>query len=156
MPPLSPTRSRRPVRAAVQVDAGPRPHAVTGGPDLREYALRCRPALARLHLLSCLQSSAPLPSGPVADGRAAVELIKTELDAALSALKTAGAAGTGAGGRRLLVARVTRLRLAADAMERVLGRAEEAGDLPGLRDLLVRFDILLSALGTVQHAVSDP
>ncbi|WP_344597289.1 hypothetical protein [Actinomadura vinacea] len=120
-------------------------------PDLREYALRCRPALARLYRLSCLQSSAPLPPVLLDEGRMAVEQIRAELDAALSALR---AAGTGTGGHRLLVTRVIRLRLAADAMGRAVNRPDQVTDLRGLRGLLAHFDALVAALWTVQFAVS--
>jgi hypothetical protein len=121
-------------------------------PDIRRHALRCRPALARLHRLSHLESSAPLPPSILAEGRAAVDQIQAELDEALSVFR---AAGTDGNSRRLLIAWVTRLRRAADAIGRALEHADKATKLPDLRERLTHFDALSAALWTVQLGLSN-
>jgi hypothetical protein len=124
---------------------------MTGASEIRDHHARCVPHLARLNVLGSYQAGEPVPPGLADEVGAVTGAILAEAGAALRAT-VASVSGT----RRTAVAeflanRIARLAAAAD--EAV--RAAKDGDAAALHRRLYRFEMLTSAVWTVQLAMPD-
>ena len=119
--------------------------------EIRDHYARCMPHLARLHMLGRHQAGEPLPPGLADEVSEATSAILAEADGALRATVAAVP-----GARRRAVAgfladRVARLAATADE---AVGAAKD-GDAVTVRRCLRRFEVLTSAVWTVQLAMPD-
>jgi hypothetical protein len=119
---------------------------MTSAKQIDDHQARCQPHVLRLWMIARDEAGARLRWQAVADVTEAIDAI---LDEAESAGSEASAAGGGGPGTFLSV-RLTRLAAAADDVI----VAARAGDPAQLRRRLHRFEVLTSAIWTVQHAMS--
>ncbi len=123
---------------------------MTFADQIRVHQSRCNPHLLRLRFVARDEADMTITRQIAAEVRDATNAILVEAETAVR-----GALAAGADGRReptaetLLWARLTRLASAAD--EAV--NAARGGNASGLRIRLRRFDVLTSAIWTVQHAM---
>jgi hypothetical protein len=117
--------------------------------QIREHESRCQPHLLRLRTLASAEAGAGLSRQATAEVRQATNAVIVEAEAAGDAALTAVAASRKPGAETFLLVRLNRLAAAAD--EAV--SAAHSGDGPQLRRQLHRFDALVSAIWTVEHAV---
>ena len=123
--------------------------------DIRIHQVRCEPHLARLQMLARYGADEPIPPGLHEGVAEATSAVLAEARAAGRVSVTAAANGQRRAVTVLLDARLG--RLAAAAGEAVAAAAD--GDLRALRRHLPKFEVLTSALWTVQlelAAVSPP
>jgi hypothetical protein len=119
--------------------------------EIRDRHAHCIPHLARLHMLGRHQPGEPLPPGLADEVSEATSAILAEADAALRATVAAVP-----GARRRAVA-----GFLADRVARLAATADEAvsaakdGDAAAVRRCLRRFEVLTSAVWTVQLAMPD-
>jgi hypothetical protein len=118
--------------------------------QIRDHQSRCHPHLLRLQLAAQGQADATVPRQIAAEVRDATNAILAEAEAAVRAA-LAGTADTRPEPARdaFLLARLARL---ADAADEAVNAAR-SGHAPGLRSRLRRFEVLTSAIWTVQYAV---
>jgi len=117
---------------------------------IEDHQARCQPYLLRLRMIARDTPGTALPWQAVVEIIQATEAILAEAGAAGSATRAAAGGGRGAG--TFLEVRLSRLSAAAsDAIA-----AAGAGDSAQLRRHLHRFEVLTSAIWTVQQAVSGP
>jgi hypothetical protein len=116
---------------------------------IEDHQARCQPYLLRLRMIARDDPGTVQPRQAVIEVIQATEAILAEAEAARSDARAA--AGDGPGAQTFLGVRLTRLAAAAgDAVA-----AARAGDSAQLRRHLYRFDVLTSAIWTVQQAVAD-
>lgn len=117
---------------------------------IQEHQARCLAPLISLRMLAQGEAGAPLPRWVVAEVAQATNTVLAEVEAAGRAVLTAAGTGSGhPGDGTFLRARLDRLATAAsDAIA-----AARAGDFGEMRRHLCRFDVLTSAIWTVQDAV---
>jgi hypothetical protein len=119
--------------------------------EIRDHYAHCMPHLARRHMLDRHQAGVPRPPGLADEVSEPTSAILAEADAALRATVAAvpGARSRVVAG--FLTDRVA--RLAATADEAV--SAAKDGDAAAVRRCLLRFEVLTSAVWTVQVAMPD-
>lgn len=117
---------------------------------IEDHQARCQPHLLRLRMIARDNPGTALPWQAVVEVIQATEAILAEAEVAGSDAQAA--AGGSVGARTFLGVRLSRLTAAAsDAIA-----AATEGDSAQLRRHLHRFDVLTSAIWTVQLAVSGP
>lgn len=115
---------------------------------IQEHQARCLAPLISLRMLAQGEAGVPLPRWVVVEVAQATNTVLAEIDAAGRAVLTAAGSGHPVDGTFLRV-RLDRLATAAsDAIA-----AARAGDFGEMRRHLCRFDVLTSAIWTVQDAV---
>ena len=120
---------------------------MTATDQIEDHQARCQPHLLRLQMLARDEAGTTLASHLLTEVVQATEAIVAEAEAAGRAAAAAGpAAGT------FLSVRLSRLAAAADDVI----AAAWAGDSAQLRRHLLRFDVLTSAIWTVQRSVFGP
>jgi hypothetical protein len=123
---------------------------MTVADKIEDHQARCQPYLLRLRMIARDTPGTPLPWQAVVEIIQATEAILAEAGAAGSDARAAAGGGPGAG--TFLEVRLSRLAAAgSDAIA-----AAGAGDSAQLRRHLRRFDVLTSAIWTVEQAVSGP
>jgi hypothetical protein len=117
--------------------------------EISDHHARCAPHLAQLHVLGRHQPGEPLPPGLADEVGEITSAILTEADAALRAAVAAVPGTRRPAVTGFLADRVARLAAAAnDAVS-----AAKDGDAGALRRRLHRFEVLTSAVWTVQLAM---
>lgn len=115
---------------------------------IQEHQARCLAPLISLRMLAQGEAGVPLPRWVVVEVAQATNTVLAEVEAAGRAVLTAAGSGHSGDGAFLWV-RLDRLATAAsDAIA-----AARAGDFGEMRRHLCRFDVLTSAIWTVQDAV---
>lgn len=115
---------------------------------IQEHQARCLAPLISLRMLAQGEAGVPLPRWVVVEVAQATNTVLAEIEAAGRAVLTAAGSGHPRDGTFLRV-RLDRLATAAsDAIA-----AARAGDFGEMRRHLCRFDVLTSAIWTVQDAV---
>ena len=114
--------------------------------QIDDHQARCQPHVLRLRMIARDEPGTALPWQAVAAVTEAAEAILAEAEAAGSEAFGAGGGGPGI----FLSVRLSRL---AGAANDVIAAAT-AGDPAQLRRRLHRFEVLTTAIWTVQHAVS--
>ena len=117
---------------------------------IEDHQARCQPYLLRLCMIARDNPGTVLPWQSVVEVIQSTEAILAEAEAAGSDARAAAGGGPGAG--TFLAVRLSRLAAAASD---VIAAAGE-GDSAQLRRHLHRFDVLTSAICTVQQAVFGP
>jgi hypothetical protein len=118
--------------------------------EIQDHQVRCQPLLLALRLLTRCDAMTELPRLFATEVAQATGAVLAEVKAAECDVRTAAGEGSGGpGAETLLEARLNRLAAAAaDAMTATL-----AGNLAEMRRQLDRFEVLTSAMWTVQRAV---
>jgi hypothetical protein len=119
--------------------------------EIRDHHAHCVPHLARLHVLRRYQAGAPVPPGLADEVSAVTSAILAEAGAALRATVAAVRGTRRAAVAEFLADRIAKLAAAAD--EAV--SAARDGDAAALHRRLHRFEMLTSAVWTVQLAMPD-
>ena len=114
---------------------------------IEDHQARCQPHVLRLQMIARYNPGTALPWQAVVEVIQATEAILAEAEAAGSDARAAAGGGPGAG--TFLGVRLS--RLAAAASDAIAAAGE--GDSAQLRLHLHRFDVLTSAIWTVQQAV---
>jgi hypothetical protein len=117
---------------------------------IQEHQARCLAPLISLRMLAQGEAGAPLPRWVVVEVAQATNTVLAEIEAAGRAVLTAAGAGAGHPGDGTFL-RVRLDRLATAASDAIA--AARAGDFGEMRQNLCRFDVLTSAIWTVQDAV---
>lgn len=117
---------------------------------IQEHQARCLAPLISLRMLAQGEAGTPLPRWVVVEVAQATNTVLAEVEAAGRAVLTAAGAGSGHPGDRTFL-RVRLDRLATTASDAIV--AARAGDFGEMRRHLCRFDVLTSAIWTVQDAV---
>jgi hypothetical protein len=117
---------------------------------IQEHQARCLAPLISLRMLAQGEAGTPLPRWVVVEVAQATNTVLAEIDAAGRAVLTAAGAGDGHPGDGTFL-RVRLDRLATAASDAIA--AARAGDFGEMRRHLCRFDVLTSAIWTVQDAV---
>ena len=118
--------------------------------DIRDHHVRCGPHLARLQMMARYDALEPLPPGLPDDVVEATSAVLAEALAAGRVMVAALVSGERRAVTAFLDARLGRLAAAAGEM----AAAAAAGDIPALRRHLRKFEVLTSALWTVQLELS--
>ena len=121
---------------------------MTSADQIEDHQARCQPHVLRLRIIARDEAGTRLPWQLVADITQATEAILAEAEAAGSEAFASGRGGPGAG--TFLSVRLSRLATAANDV------IAAAGDPAQLRRRLHRFEVLTSAIWTVQQGVSGP
>jgi len=125
--------------------------AVTIADQIEDHQARCLPHMLRLRMLSRDEAQAALPWQAVLEVIQATEAILAEAEAAgrdaRDARDARAAAGDDRGAGTFLSVRLTRLTAAADDLVLAAG----SGDFAQLRRHLRRFEVLTTAIWTVQR-----
>jgi hypothetical protein len=116
--------------------------------QIEDHQARCQPHVLRLRMIARDEAGTGLSWQAVAGVTEAAEAILAEAEAAGSEAFATGGGGPGL----FLTVRLSRLAAAAND----LIAAARAGDPAQLRRRLHRFEVLTSAIWTVQQAVSGP
>jgi hypothetical protein len=117
---------------------------------IEDHQVRCRPHVVRLQMIAHDEAGTTLTWQAVTDVIQATGAILAEAEAAGSDARAA--AGGGPGAATFLGVRLSRLTAAANDAIAAAGE----GDSGLLRRHLHRFEVLTSAIWTVQQAVSGP
>jgi len=117
---------------------------------IEDHQARCQPHVLRLQMIARDQAGTALPWGAVVEVIQATGAILAEAEASRN--DTIAAAGAGPAGGTFLSVRLSRLATAANDAIAAAGE----GDSGLLRRHLHRFEVLTSAIWTVQQAVSGP
>ena len=117
---------------------------------IQEHQARCLAPLISLRMLAQGEAGVPLPRWVVVEVAQATNTVLAEIEAAGRAVLTAAGAGSGHSGDGTFL-RVRLDRLATAASDAIA--AARAGDFGEMRRHLCRFDVLTSAIWTVQDAV---
>ena len=117
---------------------------------IQEHQARCLAPLISLRMLAQGEAGTPLPRWVVVEVAQATNTVLAEVEAAGRAVLTAAGAGSGHPGDGTFL-RVRLDRLATAASDAIA--AARAGDFGEMRRHLCRFDVLTSAIWTVQDAV---
>lgn len=117
---------------------------------IQEHQARCLAPLISLRMLVQGEAGMPLPRWVVVEVAQATNTVLAEVEAAGHAVLTAAGAGSGHSGDGAFL-RVRLDRLATAASDAIA--AARAGDFGEMRRHLCRFDVLTSAIWTVQDAV---
>ncbi len=117
---------------------------------IEDHQARCLPYMLRLRMIARDEAGAALTWQAVTEVIAATGAILAEAEAADSDARAA--AGGGPGATTFLAVRLSRLMTAANDAIAAAGE----GDSGQLRRHLHRFEVLTSAIWTVQQAVSSP
>jgi hypothetical protein len=117
---------------------------------IQEHQARCLAPLISLRMLAQGEAGVPLPRWVVVEVAQATNTVLAEVEAAGRAVLTAAGAGSGHSGDGAFL-RVRLDRLATAASDAIA--AARAGDFGEMRRHLCRFDVLTSAIWTVQDAV---
>ncbi len=125
-------------------------HAMTIAGEIEDHQARCQPHVLRLRMIAHDEAGTALTWQAVTDVIQATGAILAEAKAADSDARAAGGGGPGA--VTLLGVRLSRLTAAANDAIAAAGD----GDSSQLRRHLYRFEVLTSAIWTVQQAVSGP
>jgi hypothetical protein len=120
--------------------------------DIRDHHVRCEPHLARLQLTARYEAHEPLPAGLPDEVIEATGAVLAEAQAAGRVMVAALASGQRRAVTAFLDARLVRLAAAADEM----AAAAKDEDVAALRRHLRKFEVLTSALWTVQLELSAP
>lgn len=118
--------------------------------DIRDHHVRCEPHLARLQMMARYEAHEPLPPDLPDGVIEATGAVLAEAQAAGRVLVAALASGQRRAVTALLDARLGRLAAAADEMT----AAAKDEDVAALRRHLRKFEVLTSALWTVQLELS--
>jgi hypothetical protein len=118
--------------------------------DIRDHHVRCEPHLARLQMMARYEAHEPVPPGLPDEVVAATTAVLAEAQAARVVMVAALPSGQRRAVTAFLDARLGRLAAAADQM----AAAAEDRDVPTLRRHLRKFEVLTSALWTVQLELS--
>ena len=118
--------------------------------DIRDHHVRCEPHLARLQLMARYEAHDPLPAGLADDVIEATSAVLAEAQAAGRVMVAALAGGQRRAVTAFLNAHLG--RLAAAAGEMAVAAKDE--DVAALRRHLRKFEVLTSALWTVQLELS--
>lgn len=118
--------------------------------QIQEHQERCLVPLISLRMLAQGEAGVPLPRWVVVEVGQATNTVLAEVEAARRAVLTAAGAGSGHPGDGTFL-RVRLDRLATAASDAIA--AARAGDSGEMRRHLCRFDVLTSAIWTVQDAV---
>jgi hypothetical protein len=118
--------------------------------DIRDHHVRCEPHLARLQMMARYEAHEPLPPDLPDDVIEATGAVLAEAQAAGSIMAAALASGQRRAVTAFLDARLGRLAAAADEM----AAAAKDEDVAALRRHLRKFEVLTSALWTVQLELS--
>jgi hypothetical protein len=116
--------------------------------QIEDHQARCQPHVLRLRMIARDEAGTALLWQMVADVTQAADAILAEAEAAGSETFASGGGGPGAG--TFLSVRLNRLAVAANDMIAAAG----AEDPAQLRRRLHRFEVLTSAIWTVQQGVS--
>jgi hypothetical protein len=122
---------------------------------IEDHQARCRPYLIRLRMIARAETGGEPAWQAVAEIVEATKAVLAEVEAAGQAVAggdARAAAGSGPGAGTFLSVRLSRLAAAADDAI----AAAWTGDSAQLRRYLHRFDVLTSAIWTVQQAVCGP
>jgi hypothetical protein len=117
---------------------------------IEDHQARCQPHMLRLRMIACDEAGTVLTWQAVTEVIQATEAILAEAEAEAAGSDARAAAGPGAA--TFLKVRLS--RLAAAASEAIAAAGD--GDSGLLRRHLHRFEVLTSAIWTVQQAVSGP
>jgi hypothetical protein len=126
------------------------PHAMTIADKIENHQARCQPYVLRLRMIARGEPGTVLTWQAVTEVIQATKAILTEAEAAGSDARDA--AGGGPGATTFLAVRLSRLMAAANDAIAAAGE----GDSGQLRRHLHRFEVLTSAIWTVQQSVSSP
>ena len=121
---------------------------MTSADQIEDHQARCQPHVLRLRMIARDEAGTRLPWQLVADITRATEAILAEAAAAGREAFASGRGGPGPG--TFLSVRLRRLATAANDV------IAAAGDPAQLRRRLHRFEVLTSAIWTVQQGVSGP
>jgi hypothetical protein len=121
---------------------------MTSADQIEDHQARCQPHVLRLQMIARDEAGTGFAWQAVAAVTEAAEAILAEAEAAGSATFAVGGGGPGI----FLSVRLSRLATAANDVI----AAARAGDTAQLRRRLHRFEVLTSAIWTVQRAVSGP
>ena len=120
--------------------------------QIQDHQARCLAPLIGLRMLASGEAGTPLPRWVVVEVAQATGTVLAEAEAAGQAALTATPRSDHPGYETFLRVRLDRLAAAADDAI----TAARAGDSAGMRRHLHRFDVLTSAIWTVQDSVSGP
>jgi hypothetical protein len=118
--------------------------------DIRDHHVRCEPHLARLHMMARYDVNEPFPPGLPDEVVEAASAVLAEAQAAGRVMVATLASGQRRAVTAFLDARLGRLAAAAGEM----AAATTDRDFPALRRHLRKFEVLTSALWTVQLELS--
>jgi hypothetical protein len=118
--------------------------------QIEDHQARCQLHVLRLRMIARDEAGTAFSWQMMADVTQAADAILAEAEAAGSETFASGGGGPGAG--TFLSVRLSRLATAANDMIAAAG----AGDPAQLRRRLRRFEVLTSAIWTVQQGVSGP
>lgn len=119
---------------------------------MRQHHTLCLPHLATLRIVARAQAGAPLPPGTVREVAQATSAVVAAAKAAQDTALSTVAAGRGPQNASFMAARLNRLASAAnDAVT-----AARVGNTAALRQQVLRFEALTSAMWTVQLSVCTP
>jgi hypothetical protein len=118
--------------------------------DIRDHHVRCEPHLARLQMMARYEANAPLPPGLTDDVVESASAVLAEAQAAGRVMVAALATGQRRAVTAFLDARLGRLAAAAGE----IAAAARDGDVAALRRHVRKFEVLTSALWTVQLELS--
>jgi hypothetical protein len=125
-------------------------HAMTIADKIEDHQARCQPHVLRLRMIARDEAGTALTWQAVTEVIQATGAILAEAEASDSDARAA--AGAGPGAATFLGVRLNRLAVAASDAITAAGE----GDSGQLRRHLHRFEVLTSAIWTVQQAVSGP
>jgi hypothetical protein len=117
---------------------------------IRDHHVRCEPHLGRLQIMTRYEASEPLPPGLPDEVAESASAVLAEAQAAGRVMVAALASGQRRAVTAFLDVRLGRLATAAGEM----AAAAEDGDVAALRRHLRKFEVLTSALWTVQLELS--
>ncbi len=121
--------------------------AVTIADQIEDHQARCLPHMLRLRMLARDEAQAALPWQAVLEVIQATEAILAEAEAEVAGRDARAAAGDDRGAGTFLSVRLNRLATAADDLVLAAG----SGDFAQLRRHLHRFEVLTTAIWTVQR-----
>ena len=122
--------------------------------ELRDHQARCMPHVAMLRMFAGGIADTPLPPDAAEQVARATGAILAEAKAAARAALAAAAGGhSRSASVSLLTTRQTRLEHAADDAVASAREAAQGGNLAALRQRLQRFEVLTTAMWTVQLSV---
>jgi hypothetical protein len=118
--------------------------------DIRDHHVRCEPHLARLQMMARYEANEPLPPGLADEVVESTSAVLAEAQAAGRVMVAALATSQRRAVTAFLDARLRRLAAAAGEV----AAAVRGGDVAALRRHLRKFEVLTSALWTVQLELS--
>jgi hypothetical protein len=122
--------------------------------ELRDHQDRCMPHMATLHMFAGDIAGAQLPPDAAEQIARATSAILAEAKAAArTALAAMADSGSRSANVSLLTARQARLEHAADDAVASAHEAAQSGNVAAMRQRLQRFEVLTSAMWTVQLSV---